>query len=75
MAITAIQNDPRKGSLPLQGRFGSRLQPFDRPLGFDQFCPALRQRTLKYFHIPAALFIAPNKIASNLDEVFNGSRP
>jgi hypothetical protein len=35
--------------------------------GFDQFCPLLRQRALKYFHIPAALFLALNKIASNLE--------
>jgi hypothetical protein len=35
--------------------------------GFDQFCPLRRQRTLKYIYIPAVLFLALNKIASNLD--------
>jgi hypothetical protein len=35
--------------------------------GFDQFCPLLRQRALKYIHIPAAPFLALNKIASNLE--------
>jgi hypothetical protein len=33
----------------------------------------LRQRTLRYIHIPAALFLSLNKIASNLDSVFNRS--
>ncbi len=73
MAITSVQNARSEGLLPLQGRFGSRLQPFDRPFGFDQFCPALRQRTLKYIYIPAALFLALNKIASNLNDGFNRS--
>ena len=73
MAIIEVQNGRREGSLPLQGYFGSRLRPFDRPLGFDQFCPALRQRTLKYVYIPAALLLVLNKIASNLDAVFNRS--
>jgi hypothetical protein len=73
MAIIEVQNGRREGSLPLQGYFGSQLQPFDCPLGFDQFCPVLRQRTLKYIYIPAALFLVLNKIASNLDAVFNRS--
>ncbi len=37
MAITSVQNDRSEGLLPLQERFVSRLQPFDRPFGFDQF--------------------------------------
>ena len=73
MAIIEVQNGRCEGSLPLQGYFGSRLQPFVRPLGFDQFCPVLRQRTLKYIYIPAVLFLVLNKIASNLDAEFNRS--
>ena len=73
MAIIEVQNGRREGSLPLQGYFGSRLQPFVRPLGFDQFCPVLRQRALKYIYIPVALFLILNKIASNLDAVLNRS--
>ena len=73
MAIIEVQNGRREGSSPLQGCFGSRLQPFVRPLGFDQFCPVLRQRALKYIYIPVALFLILNKIASNLDAVLNRS--
>ena len=73
MAMIEVQNGRREGSLPLQGYFGSRLKPFVRPLGFDQFCPVLRQRTLKYVYIPVVLFLALNKIASNLDAEFNRS--
>ena len=73
MAIIEVQNGRREGSLPLQGYFGLRLQPFVRPLGFDQFCPVLRQRTLKYIYIPAAPLLVLNKIASNLDAEFNRS--
>jgi hypothetical protein len=46
---------------------------FAVPSGFDQFCPVLRQRTLKYVHIPVVLFLSLNKIASNLSCVFNES--
>jgi hypothetical protein len=35
--------------------------------GFDQICPALRQRTLNYVYNPAVLFLALNKFASNLN--------
>ncbi len=73
MAITSFQNARREGLLPLQGRFETRLQPFDRPIGFDQFCPVLRQRALKYIYMPAALFLALNKIASNLNDGFHRS--
>jgi hypothetical protein len=34
--------------------------------GFDQICPELRQKHLKYVYIPAHFFLALNKFASNL---------
>ncbi|MVZ96852.1 hypothetical protein EUU23_03925 [Sphingorhabdus sp. IMCC26285] len=40
--------------------------------GFDPFCPSLRQKALRYIHIPAASFLALNKIASNLDDNIYG---
>jgi hypothetical protein len=66
MAKISGENARREQWFCLQGYFGSRSKPFCCPLGFDQFCPVLRQRTLRYMYIPAALFLALNKIASNL---------
>jgi hypothetical protein len=66
MAKISGENARREQWFCLQGHFGSRSKPFCCPLGFDQFCPLLRQRTLRYIYIPAVLFLALNKIASNL---------
>jgi hypothetical protein len=41
--------------------------------GFDPFCPWLRQKALRYTHIPAASFLALSKMASNLEAIFNRS--
>ena len=41
--------------------------------GFGPFCPWLRQKVWKYYHIPAPFFLATNKIASNLGRAINGS--
>ena len=46
---------------------------FGVPAGFDRFRPWLRQKALKYIHIPAPFFLALNEIASNLDRQINGS--
>jgi hypothetical protein len=66
MAQISDINSRREQWFCFQGYLCSRSKPFCCPLGFDQFCPLLRQRALKYIHIPAALFLALNKIASNL---------
>jgi hypothetical protein len=41
--------------------------------GFAPFCPWLRQKALRYVHIPAASFLALSKMASNLEGIFNRS--
>ena len=53
------------------GRTDAQTKPFQRPRyhvfgGFGPFCPWLRQKVWKYYHIPAPFFLATNKIASNL---------
>ncbi len=73
MAKVSDENASREQSFRFQVCFYSRALPFCCPLGFDQFCPALRQRTLKYNYIPAALYLALNKIASNLSRENNRS--
>jgi hypothetical protein len=35
----------------------------------------LRQKALRYIHIPAASFLALSKMASNLEGIFNCSCP
>jgi hypothetical protein len=67
MAMISKENGRRRQFFCLQGHFDLRSKPFWRPLGFDQICPARRQRTLRYIYIPAALFLALNKFASNLN--------
>jgi hypothetical protein len=42
-------------------------------LGFDPFCPLLRWQASEYRHIPVACRLALNKMASNLDDLFNRS--
>jgi hypothetical protein len=41
--------------------------------GFDPFCTWLRQKALRYIHIPTASFLALSKMASNLEGIFNRS--
>ena len=67
MVMITKGNGRRRQHDCLQGHFTLLSRPFWRPLGFDQICPALRQRTLNYIYNPAALFLALNKFASNLD--------
>ena len=60
------QNARREQLFCFQGYFWFEIKAILMSEGFDQFCPLPRQRTLKYIHIPAVLFLALNKIAANL---------
>jgi hypothetical protein len=60
------------------------IEAISTSFGFDPFCPprrrsrsrsrmVLRQKALRYIHIPAASFLALSKMASNLEGIFNRS--
>jgi hypothetical protein len=49
------------------------IEAISTSFGFDPFCPWLRQKALRYIHIPAASLLALSKMASNLEGIFNRS--
>jgi hypothetical protein len=60
------------------------IEAISMSFGFDPFCPprhrsrsrsrmVLRQKALRYIHIPTASFLALSKMASNLEGIFNRS--
>jgi hypothetical protein len=56
------------------------IEAISMSFGFDPFCPprrrsrmVLRQKALRYIHIPAASLLALSKMASNLEGIFNRS--
>jgi hypothetical protein len=53
--------------------FRSEIEAILTSEGFDPFCPRRRQKALRYIYIPAASFLALNKMASNLEGIFNRS--
>jgi hypothetical protein len=49
------------------------IEAISGSFGFDPFCPLLRWQVPKYIYIPITCRLALNKMASNLDGIFNRS--